>query len=62
MSETALVTGGAKRIGQAIVRALAREGWDIVVWQGSVVDPDFYRRDFSREAVLAVYPELGNVS
>lgn len=30
-SKTALVTGGAKRIGRAIVMALARQGYDIAV-------------------------------
>lgn len=34
---------------------------DIVVWNGVVVDPDVYERDFLREAVLAVCPELEGV-
>ena len=29
--QTALVTGGAKRIGAAIVRGLSRDGWRVVV-------------------------------
>lgn len=29
--ETAIVTGGAKRIGAALVRALAEDGWDVVI-------------------------------
>jgi NAD(P)-dependent dehydrogenase (short-subunit alcohol dehydrogenase family) len=30
-SQTAIVTGGAKRIGAAIVRALAADGWHVVI-------------------------------
>lgn len=31
---------------------------DIVVWNGEVVDGDLYTRDYLRDAVLAVLPEL----
>lgn len=31
---------------------------DIVVWNGEVVDQDLYTRDYLREAVLAVLPDL----
>ena len=31
---------------------------DIVVWNGRIVDPDFYTREFLREAVKAVLPDL----
>ncbi|WP_246047773.1 SDR family NAD(P)-dependent oxidoreductase [Hankyongella ginsenosidimutans] len=31
MSRTALVTGGARRIGRAIVDGLARDGWSVVI-------------------------------
>ena len=31
---------------------------DIVVWNGEVIDPDLYTRDYLREAVLAVLPDL----
>ena len=31
---------------------------DIVVWNGEVIDRDFYTRDYLREAVLAVLPDL----
>ncbi|MDE0355255.1 MAG: 2-amino-4-hydroxy-6-hydroxymethyldihydropteridine diphosphokinase [Deltaproteobacteria bacterium] len=31
---------------------------DIVVWNGAVIDRDFYTRDYLREAVLAVLPDL----
>lgn len=33
--ETAIVTGGAKRIGEALVRALAADGWDVVIHYNS---------------------------
>ncbi len=31
---------------------------DIVVWNGAVIDPDLYTRDYLRHAVLAVLPDL----
>ena len=31
---------------------------DIVVWNGEIIDRDLYTRDYLREAVLAVLPEL----
>jgi len=31
---------------------------DIVVWNGEVVDRDLYTRDYLRDAVLAVLPDL----
>ena len=31
---------------------------DIVVWNGQVIDPDLYTRDYLRHAVLAVLPDL----
>ncbi len=31
---------------------------DIVVWNGKVIDPDLYTRDYLRAAVLAVLPDL----
>jgi len=31
---------------------------DIVIWNGKVVDEDFYSRDFLRKAVLVLLPEL----
>ena len=34
ISKTALVTGGAKRIGRTIALALAQRGWDVVVHYG----------------------------
>lgn len=35
MAKTALVTGGAVRLGRAIALSLARHGWDIVLHYGS---------------------------
>ena len=48
-SRTAIVTGGAKRIGAAIVRALAADGWHIVLHCHS-----------SRDAADALAAEVGN--
>ena len=31
---------------------------DIVVWNGKIVNDDFYERDFVRKAVLEVWPEI----
>ena len=31
---------------------------DIVVWNGEVIDDDIYKRDFLKESVLEVLPEL----
>ena len=31
---------------------------DLVVWNGEIIDEDLYTRDYLREAVLAVWPEL----
>jgi len=31
---------------------------DLVVWNGKVVDPDFYERDFVRNACCELLPEL----
>ena len=31
MSKVALITGGSKRIGKAIVMALWNEGWDVII-------------------------------
>lgn len=36
-NQTAIVTGGAKRIGAALVRALAADGWDVVIHCNSSV-------------------------
>ncbi len=31
---------------------------DIVVWNGEIIDKDFYQRDFLKKSVLQVFPEL----
>ena len=31
---------------------------DIVVWNGKVVDKDFYSRDYLKESVLELLPDL----
>lgn len=31
---------------------------DIIVWNGKIVDKDVYKRDFLREGVLEVWPEI----
>ncbi|MGD1935211.1 MAG: SDR family oxidoreductase [Candidatus Phaeomarinobacter sp.] len=38
MTKTALVTGGAKRIGKALVEGLAADGWAIAIHYGSSAD------------------------
>lgn len=48
---TAIVTGGAKRIGAALVRALAADGWHVLI----------HYRD-SREAAEALAAEIGNAA
>jgi NAD(P)-dependent dehydrogenase (short-subunit alcohol dehydrogenase family) len=48
---TAIVTGGAKRIGAAIVRALAADGWHVLI---------HYRRSQAEAEALAA--ELGTAS
>lgn len=51
MQRTAIVTGGAKRIGAAIARALAADGWHVLI---------HYNR--SAAAAKALAAELGNAS
>jgi NAD(P)-dependent dehydrogenase (short-subunit alcohol dehydrogenase family) len=49
--ETAIVTGGGKRIGAALVRALAADGWHVLI---------HYRRSKAEAEALAA--ETGNAS
>ena len=49
--QTAIVTGGAKRIGAELVRALAADGWHVLI---------HYHR--SEAEALALAAELGNAS
>lgn len=69
-SRTAIVTGGAKRIGAAIVRALAADGWDVLIHchhsrseaealaaeigRGRVVVEDLAARDAGRATIAAL--------
>ena len=48
---TAIVTGGARRIGEALCRALAADGWHLLI-----------HCNRSREAGEALAAELGNAS
>lgn len=48
---TAIVTGGAKRIGAALVRALAADGWHVLI--------HYHRSEAEAQALAA---ELGNAS
>ena len=50
-SRTAIVTGGAKRIGAELVRALAADGWHVLIHHGH-----------SRAEAEALAAELGNAS
>ena len=49
--QTAIVTGGAKRIGAAFVRALAEDGWHVVIHCNS-----------SRQDADALATEIGNAT
>lgn len=51
VERTAIVTGGAKRIGAALVRALAADGWHVVIHCNTSVD-----------AADALAAEIGNAS
>jgi 2-amino-4-hydroxy-6-hydroxymethyldihydropteridine diphosphokinase len=67
--ETPLSRESVQRILKGIETNLGRErgvnrygprtiDLDVVVWNGCVVDPTYYTRDFLRDAVLAVLPDL----
>jgi len=69
--ETPLSRGEVTKILKGIEGTLGRESGgkrfgprtidlDVVVWNGQVVDPDFYTRNFLRNAVLAVLPGFEN--
>jgi len=51
MPRTAIVTGGAKRIGAALVRALAQDGWTLLIHcHESVDEADVLARDIGGNA------------
>ncbi|HUU26855.1 MAG TPA: 2-amino-4-hydroxy-6-hydroxymethyldihydropteridine diphosphokinase [archaeon] len=54
-----------KKIESGMGRVIGADKWgprtidlDIVVWNGEVVDNDFYERDFVRNAVIELLPQL----
>lgn len=53
-NQTAIVTGGAKRIGAAIVRALAADGWHIVIHcHTSVAEAEALAAEIGNATVVA---------
>jgi 2-amino-4-hydroxy-6-hydroxymethyldihydropteridine diphosphokinase len=69
--ETPLSRDGVTKILKGIELNLGREpggerygprtiDLDVVVWNDRLLDPDFYTRDFLRDAVLAVLPDFEN--
>jgi NAD(P)-dependent dehydrogenase (short-subunit alcohol dehydrogenase family) len=54
-NQTAIVTGGAKRIGAALVRALAADGWHVVIHcNSSVAEADALAAEIGNARVIAV--------
>ena len=54
MAKTAVVTGGAKGIGQACVLELARAGYDVHIWDNDL--------DAAQQTAEAVVKEGGTAS
>lgn len=53
-NQTAIVTGGARRIGAAIVRALAADGWHVLIHcHTSVVEADALAAEVGNATVVA---------
>jgi NAD(P)-dependent dehydrogenase (short-subunit alcohol dehydrogenase family) len=53
-NQTAIVTGGAKRIGAALVRALAADGWHVVIhYNNSRAEADALAADVGNAVVVA---------
>ncbi|MEM1306389.1 MAG: SDR family oxidoreductase [Pseudomonadota bacterium] len=62
---TALVTGGAKRIGRALVEALARDGWDVAIhYNASSADADALASDLraSGRQAITVHANLASTA
>jgi NAD(P)-dependent dehydrogenase (short-subunit alcohol dehydrogenase family) len=54
-NQTAIVTGGAKRIGAALVRALAADGWHVVIHcHASRTEADALAAEIGNAVVVAV--------
>lgn len=59
MKRTVLVTGAAKRVGAAIVRFLAKEGWEVVLhYNYSKDDAEQLSRSLKREYPDRAFPVL----
>ena len=54
MSKTALITGGAKRIGRAISLSLAEQGFDIII--------HYSQSEKEAEELVIKLPELCDIS
>jgi len=53
-NQTAIVTGGAKRIGAAIVRALAADGWQVIIHcNNSVADAEVLAAEVGNARVVS---------
>jgi NAD(P)-dependent dehydrogenase (short-subunit alcohol dehydrogenase family) len=53
-ARTAIVTGGAKRIGAALCRALAQDGWHLLIHcRRSIVEAEALARELGNAAVVA---------
>jgi NAD(P)-dependent dehydrogenase (short-subunit alcohol dehydrogenase family) len=63
--QTAIVTGGAKRIGAALVRALAADGWHVVIHcHTSVAEAEALAREVGNATVVVADladPDIGEV-
>jgi NAD(P)-dependent dehydrogenase (short-subunit alcohol dehydrogenase family) len=63
--QTAIVTGGAKRIGAALVRALAADGWHVVIHcHTSVAEAEALAREVGNATVVVADladPDIGDV-
>ncbi len=64
-NQTAIVTGGAKRIGAALVRALAADGWHVVIHcHNSVAEAEALAAEIGAATVVAgdlADPDIGRI-